>query len=142
MGSVLCEHCTGECCQYIALPIEEPEDKGDFDDIRWYLMHEGITVFVEEGAWYIQFRARCRNLQADFRCGVYEKRPNICREYESGDCDYAGGDYSYDYLFTEPQQIEEHMKEHLKEKTTANGRKKRRPGKRKVAQQKTTPLQA
>ncbi len=140
MGSVLCEHCTAECCQYIALPIDEPESRRDFDDVRWYLMHEGVTVFVEEGVWYIQFRARCRNLQPDFRCGIYETRPRICREYKAGDCDYAGGDYSYDHLFTEPQQIDAHAKKHFTAGHAANGRKKRRPGKRKVAQQKLTQL--
>ena len=142
MGAVLCEHCTAACCRYLAIPLDKPTSARDYDDIRWYLMHEGVTVFVEEGSWYIQFRARCRNLQTDFRCGIYETRPHICREYEAGDCDYSGGDYSYDYLFTEPQQIEEHLKEHLKEKTNASKRKKRRPGKRKIAQPKITQLHA
>lgn len=125
MGGILCEHCTGECCNYIALPIDEPENKRDFDDMRWYLMHEGITVFVEEGDWYVQFRARCRNLQPDFRCGIYETRPKICREYKAGDCDYGGGDYSYDHLFTKPEQIEAYAKEQLKRAPSKRRRKKK-----------------
>ena len=70
MGSVLCEHCTGVCCRYIALPIEEPTDRRDFDDIRWYVMHEGISVFAEEGDWYIQVAAKCHNLKPDNLCAI------------------------------------------------------------------------
>jgi Fe-S-cluster containining protein len=105
MGNVLCEHCTAECCRYLALPLEKPDTRRDFDDMRWYLMHEGIIIFVEDGDWYVQFRTTCKNLQADFRCGVYETRPSICREYKADGCDYIGGDYGYKEIFTEPEQI-------------------------------------
>lgn len=106
MGSILCEHCAGACCRYLAIPLDVPENRRDFDDIRWYLMHEGISVFVEDGDWYIQVQTRCKNLRDDHRCGVYETRPSICREYEPKDCDYSGAAYGYDHLFTHPQQIE------------------------------------
>ena len=128
MGCVLCEQCTAACCHYIALPIDEPDTRRDFDDIRWYLMHEGVTVFVEEGDWYIQFRTRCRNLQPDFKCGVYETRPAICREYKAKDCDYEGGDYTYDHLFTEPEQIATFSKIHFSSKTRP---KRKSPSRRK-----------
>ncbi|MCB9851067.1 MAG: YkgJ family cysteine cluster protein [Phycisphaerales bacterium] len=113
MGSVLCEHCTGVCCRYIALPIEKPTERRDFDDIRWYVMHQGISVFVEEGDWYIQFATPCKNLLPDNRCGVYETRPEICREYEADECDYAGGDYHYEMQFFTPEAIEKYAIERL-----------------------------
>ena len=59
MSEVLCEKCVGLCCRYLALPIDTPKTKGDFDDVRWYLAHEGISVFVEEGDWYINIANRC-----------------------------------------------------------------------------------
>ena len=108
MGSLLCEHCMAACCRYIALPLDKPTTAKDYDDLRWYLMHQGISVFVEEGDWYIQFQTRCKNLGADNRCGIYESRPEICRAYEPGECDYAGGTYGYDNLFTHPHQIDEY----------------------------------
>lgn len=108
MGSLLCEHCLAACCRYIALPLDRPTTAKDYDDIRWYLMHQGISVFVEEGDWYIQFQTRCKNLGLDNRCGIYDSRPQICRTYEPGECDYAGGTYGYDHLFTHPQQIDEY----------------------------------
>lgn len=139
MGNVLCEHCTAECCHYVALPIDEPETRRDFDDIRWYLMHEGVIVFVEDGDWYVQFRTRCRNLRADFKCGVYETRPEICREYKAGECDYAGGDYSYDHLFTEPEQVVAHARERFAARRDTP-RKSRPRRKKKVARKKHVQL--
>lgn len=138
MGNVLCEHCTGECCKYIALPIDEPETKRDFDDMRWYLMHGGITLFVEDGDWYIQFRSTCRHLQEDHRCGIYETRPQICREYKAHECDYAGGDYQYDHLFTEPEQIVAFAKKHFagqRAAKTSNTRKKKKAGRKRIGLQ-------
>jgi Fe-S-cluster containining protein len=106
MGSVLCEHCTATCCRYLALPIDKPTSRRDYDDIRWYLMHDGVTVFVEDGDWYIQYRTTCKMLGGDNLCTVYETRPEICREYEADGCDYAGGSYGYDHHFTHAKQIE------------------------------------
>ena len=113
MGSVLCEHCTGVCCRYIALPIDKPTTRRDFDDMRWYVMHEGISVFVEDGDWYIQIAAPCRNLQPDNRCAIYDTRPAICREYKAADCDYEGGDYHYENIFRTPEQVEKYAAKKL-----------------------------
>ncbi|HUU83987.1 MAG TPA: YkgJ family cysteine cluster protein [Phycisphaerae bacterium] len=130
MGSIHCEHCTGHCCRYVALPLEKPQTARDFDDIRWYLMHQGMTIFVEEGDWYIQFATTCKNLNPDNLCRIYETRPRICREYKSGECDYAGGTYEYDHLFTHVDQIEGYAREYLKKqrqrkRPSRNGRPKR-----------------
>jgi len=71
-----CERCTGLCCRYFALPIETPETKEDYDDIRWYLCHEDITVFVEDGDWYLNVKNKCRHLSnKDYKCLIYDKRP-------------------------------------------------------------------
>ena len=136
MGSILCEHCTAACCRYLALPIDKPRRARDYDDIRWYLMHQGVSVFVEDGDWYIQFQTRCKNLREDNLCGVYDTRPEICREYEPGSCDYVGGDYDYDHLFTHPEQIEAFYERRTGKKLVAppsprpraNGRRPQRQG--------------
>ena len=79
---ILCHNCTGLCCRYMALPIETPEDREDFDDIRWYLVHKGVSVFVEDGDWYLNIENRCKYLSAkDHRCKIYAKRPQICRDF-------------------------------------------------------------
>lgn len=113
MATILCEHCPAICCRYIALPIEEPVTKGDFDDIRWYLAHENVTVFVEKGQWYVSFATRCRYLRSDRKCSIYERRPRICRSYRTDDCDYHGGEYRYQLYFSEPPEIERYAAEKL-----------------------------
>ena len=113
MGSILCEHCTALCCRYIALPIETPTTARDFDDLRWYLMHEDMMIFVEDGDWYLQINRRCRYLRPDNRCGIYGTRPEICREDKTDECDYHGGDYDYDHLFRSPEAIEAFGKAYL-----------------------------
>ena len=120
MGSVCCEHCTSVCCTYLALPLDKPVTRRDFDDIRWYLMHKDIIVFIEDGDWYIQVPVPCANLRPDNLCAVYSTRPSICREYKAGDCDYAGGSYGYDHVF----QCEEDLQVYLKERRAKVRRRK------------------
>ena len=108
---VLCNRCTGLCCRYFALPIETPEDRQDYDDIRWYLCHKDITVFVEDGDWYINIKNQCKHLsEKDHRCRIYKKRPKICREYTIKDCDLVEGEYDYELHFANDKQMEEYIK--------------------------------
>lgn len=110
----LCQKCTGLCCRYVALPIETPEDWDDYDDIRWYLYHENISVFVEEGDWYINIKNKCVNLsEVDYKCMAYDVRPRICRGYSDENCDLTSDDeasYEYELHFTSGKQMEEYMK--------------------------------
>src|SRR4030042_1001208 len=105
-----CEKCTGLCCRYFALPIETPEDKGDYVDIKWYLCHKNITVFVEKGDWYINIENRCKYLsEKDHRCRIYNNRPRICRGYRHSTCDFVEGEYGYKLHFTNDKQMEEYI---------------------------------
>ncbi|MEJ2703828.1 MAG: YkgJ family cysteine cluster protein [Sedimentisphaerales bacterium] len=106
-----CERCTGLCCRYFALPIETPENKEDYDDIRWYLCHKDVTVFVEDGDWYLNIKNKCRHLsQKDHRCNIYSQRPRICRKYRHADCDFIDGEYDYELHFTNDREMEEYIK--------------------------------
>jgi Fe-S-cluster containining protein len=107
---VLCHTCKALCCRYVALPIEKPTERGDFDDIRWYLTHKDISVFVEKGDWYINIKNKCRHLsEKAHRCRIYEKRPRICRGYKTNDCELTGEEYDYSLHFTNDRQMEEYM---------------------------------
>ena len=117
----LCDQCTGLCCRYFALPIETPEDRDDYDDSRWYLCHEGVSVFVEDGDWYINLDNKCRYLREDnFKCDNYENRPNICRKYTTKDCDLVEGEYDYELHFTDDKQMEEYIKVKFDNKVNKN----------------------
>ena len=105
-GEVLCQYCTAKCCRYFALPIDTPESLEDWEFIRWYLLHEGATVFKEDAQWYLLVYSTCKHLQADNRCGIYETRPPICREYSTDNCEYDD-DWLYEqYLETAEQAWE------------------------------------
>lgn len=112
MPGILCEHCTAACCRYIALPMDTPETDADFEDIRWFLIHERVSVFVEDGDWYIAFDTPCRHLQADHRCGIYATRPKVCQTYSTEECDYHSGDYGWEQHFTSPEHLEEYLRTH------------------------------
>jgi Fe-S-cluster containining protein len=125
-GGCLCDRCVALCCRYFALEIEKPETRRDFEDLRWYLLHEDSQIFVEDGEWYLQINRKCRALLPDNRCGIYENRPAICREYTTNGCDWHADAYDYEHLFTEPEQIERYMHEYLAQKRKARRAKTRR----------------
>ena len=104
----LCEHCTAKCCRYFALPLETPEARKDFDTLRWFLLHQRTTIFVEKNTWYLLVHNECRHLQPSGRCGIYETRPNICRAYSTKNCEYDD-ECTYDQYFETPEQLEEYV---------------------------------
>lgn len=110
-----CHLCNASCCRYFALQLDTPEDKEDYDHIRWYLMHEGIAVWVDDGDWYLEVRTPCRHLQGDNTCGIYETRPQICRDYGlPGDdpCEYFTQDLEYDLFFDNDQAFDDWYKQY------------------------------
>lgn len=121
----LCDRCAALCCRYIALPIDNPKTIKDYDHIRWYLMHENIVVFVEKRQWYIGIFTRCKHLMPDNRCGTYLTRPRICRGYDTDNCDWHGGDYDYEHLFTSAEQLREYAEKKLGRPLVAGATKKR-----------------
>jgi Fe-S-cluster containining protein len=130
-SACLCSQCSALCCRYFALPIDNPTCAGDYDNIRWYLVHENVTIFVEKKQWYIGIANRCKHLQADNRCGIYETRPKICRQYSTENCDYHGGEYDFEMLFTSAEQLEKYAKDTLLEERAK--RRRRRQAKEKQA---------
>jgi len=118
MPGVLCEHCTAVCCRYIALPVDTPQTRADFDDLRWFLLHERVSIFVEDGDWYVCFHTPCRHLLPDNRCGIYATRPRICRDYDTDNCDYHLGDYEWELHFT----CAEHLDDFVRERFGSRGR--------------------
>ena len=113
--TILCECCTAKCCRYFAMPIDAPEDFADFEYIRWFLLHDRATVFKEDDTWYLLVHTTCRHLQDDNRCGIYETRPQICRDYSTKDCEYED-DWTYDFYLERPEQVAEYTEAVLQEK--------------------------
>ncbi len=104
---VLCDHCTAKCCRYFALPIETPTEFKDFEFIRWYLLHDRATIFTEDEDWYLLVHTKCKHLGDDQLCGIYETRPQICRDYSTENCEYDE-DWTYERYFETPEQVWEY----------------------------------
>ena len=103
----LCEFCDAKCCRYFALPIDKPSTFEEFDYVRWYLLHEGASVFVEDGDWFLLVHSPCKELGPDNRCRIYETRPQICREYSTTRCEYDDL-FLFEQYFETPEQVEEY----------------------------------
>ena len=86
------EECGGKCCAYVAVELDEPTSKSDFEDLLYYLHHGGVKVCVatndDTRTWYLQFDGGCRHLTPDGHCRIYEHRPTICREHSLEGCEY------------------------------------------------------
>jgi Fe-S-cluster containining protein len=125
-GEVLCQHCTAKCCRYFALPIDTPDVQQDFDYIRWYLLHDRASVFTEDGTWYLLVHTTCQHLQPDNRCGIYETRPQICRDYTTDNCEYED-EWTYERYFETSEQVQEYAEAVLGHKNSPSLRSPKPP---------------
>lgn len=88
----VCMHeCGAKCCTHVAWGVDKPKSATDFDEMRWAVMHGNIAFFKEDGDWYMLVSSPCRHLQPSGACGVYETRPQICRDYKVGECEHPDG---------------------------------------------------
>lgn len=114
-----CEKCDGACCKYVAMEIDCPEDLNDFENIKWYVAHENIRVFVEEDdSWNIEFITPCKYLSDKNKCIIHEdsvkkskiSRPKICKDFDVDSCPFHN-DYLEKYEFNSVEDIEKYIKE-------------------------------
>jgi len=98
------------CCRYVATEIDEPASKKDYGNIRWYLMHRDVHVFIDhEDEWYLEFETPCENLGSDNRCTIYEDRPHICREHGDTeiDCEFHASADPHTVRFSTATEFED-----------------------------------
>lgn len=93
-GSVLasdnkCSRCSGSiCCNSINQKIPTPRSKEDFDHLLWQVSHEGVNLFKDADGWFLHIETRCAHLLPGGLCGIYDKRPAVCREYSNDFCEF------------------------------------------------------
>ncbi|MBD3419863.1 MAG: YkgJ family cysteine cluster protein [Chitinivibrionales bacterium] len=108
----LCKKCTALCCRHVALNIEKPTTKQDYDNIRWYLMHKNVHVSIDhENEWLLEFVTDCEYLGPRNECTNYENRPKVCRDYPEKDtlCVFEADHRPYKKLFTNHKQFERYL---------------------------------
>jgi Fe-S-cluster containining protein len=106
-----CKDCSAKCCRYVATEIDKPEKQEDYEEIIWYLLHEKICVFIDDGEWYLQFDTDCKSLDESGECKIYDKRPKICRKLSTSNCEHYGEGKPYDVIFKNPEDFVKYMKE-------------------------------
>ena len=99
MSAETCQVCGSRCCQYFCFEIDEPDDYDEFEDVRWYICHQGVSVHIDDGSWFISILNPCNMLDSEGRCSIYDDRPLICRKYDLDNCDQTSGDYGYEEDF-------------------------------------------
>jgi Fe-S-cluster containining protein len=105
---VPCTRCA-KCCTYVGVGINAPHSVRYATDVLWYLYHHNVSVHRDaDGEWMVVFETRCKHLQDDLLCGVYEQRPVVCREFDNTGCEVnaPGGGHT----FTEPAQFLEWLR--------------------------------
>lgn len=112
-----CFRCTNtKCCTYTTEALgEAPRSKEDFDHLLWQISHAGVEIYKDEGDWYLLFQGRCEHIQQDGGCGIYETRPQICRDYENDWCEFdVPAEEGFELHFKNYQQLLKYCKKRFK----------------------------
>ena len=104
-----CVKCQAKCCRYFALQIDTPKTKPDFETIRWYLVHQKVTVFIDKRRWFLDVANECRFLTKAHGCSIYEKRPLICREHSTYDCERNSDNFDHEKVFRSIDEFDEYL---------------------------------
>jgi len=84
-----CDQCTSSlCCTYVTEELLTPRSKSDFNHLLWQVSHDNVEIYKDEDSWTLMFKTMCSNLEIDGRCGIYEIRPAICKEYTNDYCEF------------------------------------------------------
>jgi uncharacterized protein len=114
----ICKTC-GDCCNHIAIEIDKPETKDDYEDIYWYVLHNNVNIFVTENdedeteneCWFIEFITNCSALNEKKLCNIYSKRPKICSNYDPNCCVKSEGESEEIYRFNNAQDFLKYLKD-------------------------------
>ena len=104
-----CEECDAKCCKHIAVEIDVPESLDDFEDVKWFVCHENINIFVDEdNEWYLEVLNKCEHLGEGNKCKIYGKRPAICTDYNHEECVFYNN-YEEKYTFKKIEDVEDYV---------------------------------
>jgi uncharacterized protein len=119
-----CVKCNARCCRYFAVPLGAPGCAEDIDTARWYLLHEGTSIFIDrDGEWWLRVENRCQMLEEGRpassgrrraaegpRCRDYKGRPLVCRHFSPKTCDYTLGRWDCAQLFRSAKELDKYVR--------------------------------
>jgi uncharacterized protein len=111
-----CSFCVGsKCCSYVTQQIDTPKSKADFETLLWQVSHHNVGAYKDEDGWFLIFDSRCSHLLPDGGCGIYEVRPEICREHSNDYCEYdAPAEDGFDLYFPDYDTLLKYCKKRFK----------------------------
>lgn len=111
----LCDDCD-DCCHYVAIEIDKPEDKEDWEHIKWYLLHKNVNVFIDwEDDWFVEFVTSCTALDAKTKlCIIYKNRPQVCCDYSQKTCTQYNNEPAEKKYFKTINDLEKYLKQKIK----------------------------
>lgn len=105
-----CKDCNGMCCKHVAVELDKPTCKDDFEHLKWYVAHEGVSVWMnDEEEWFVEFTTKCKHLGYGNECKAYDRRPQICRDYDSENCVGPLNDHEAELTFTCMSDVEKYV---------------------------------
>lgn len=122
-----CSRCPGTlCCTYITQQIATPRSRADFDHLLWQVAHRGIRVYKDEDGWYLLIDAVCDQLQPDGRCGIYDTRPQICRDYSNDYCEFdEPAEQHFELLFEDHASLSAYVNQRFRRRVAKAPQKTR-----------------
>lgn len=111
-----CSFCPGtKCCNYITQEIDTPRSIDDFDHLLWQLAHENIQAYKDEDGWFLVVMTRCTHLLGDGNCGIYETRPQVCRDYSNDYCEFdAPAEEGFEFYFQTYKELDAYCRKRFK----------------------------
>ncbi len=111
-----CSRCTNTiCCTYITEAIDTPRSKADFKHLLWQVSHQNIEIYKDDSGWYLLISGRCEHIQENGSCGIYEDRPEICREYSNDWCELdESAEKGFEYYFRNYRELLAYCKKRYK----------------------------
>ena len=111
-----CSFCPGtKCCVYVTQEMETPRSMADFDHLLWQLAHKDMQAYKDEDGWFLIANNQCQFLKADGGCGIYETRPQICRDYSNDFCEYdEPAELHFEFYFKTYQELDEYCRKRFK----------------------------
>jgi len=112
LGAVDCRSCGARCCHYVTCRLDEPQCSEEHDNVRWYLLHHDVSVFVDlAGEWFVQFDTACEDVSEEGLCQRYSTRPSLCKEHGEDDtiCEYHAETDPYRHFFRSVREFEDYL---------------------------------
>jgi Fe-S-cluster containining protein len=112
-----CSFCVGsKCCNYVTQQIDTPRGMADFDTLLWQLSHPQVQAYKDEDGWFLMIiGVPCSHLLPSGACGIYEKRPMICREYSNDCCEFdEDAEDSFKLYFEDSEQLDSYCRKRFK----------------------------